>query len=117
MMTKHVIGMVGAALVALVGVGCGESVTWPSVTAAPAARVAAPVVEAGPVVEPHVPAPDVPLEGLGACFRRDHEVAQYLRTLPAGFDTVMVRLSYGEVVYVDWVRRLFHVSGPRCEDL
>lgn len=85
------------------------------------AQSAADPVEAVPTVPVPVPDPQpvpvpVPVPALSACAVRDRVVAEYIRTHP-GFDSVMLLMPYGEVIYIEWTRRVIHVSGPRCEEL
>lgn len=100
-----------AAVFALVVLGLGGSVACGATPSSPTAIEApAPVsvVVAAPAV-PDVTAPSY------SCAERDALVAAYLAANPS-FDTAIVTLTSGEVVYIDWLRRVFHHSGPRCAE-
>lgn len=99
-----------AAVFALVVLGLGGSVACGATPSSPTAIEApAPVsVVAAPAV-PEVTAPSY------SCAERDALVAAYFAAHPS-FDTAIVTLDSGETVYIDWLRRVFHHSGPRCAE-
>lgn len=93
-------------------VACSDGVLEPTRTAQTDRRVA--VVATTP--DPVPPAPRV-----YTCAERDAEVAAYIASRGNAFDTAMITLSSGEVVYIEWQfdpavpRRVHHVSGPVCQ--
>lgn len=48
-----------------------------------------------------------------ACAARDRMVAAFLATKPTL--PIVTTLPSGELVYIDWLERVFHHSGPTCE--
>ena len=48
------------------------------------------------------------------CDERDHQVRMYIATNNIS-DTVMFQTLEGEVLYLDWMGKAYHVSGPECK--
>lgn len=96
--------------IAILSTACGDlnpaAPTVPSVAVAPAV-VKAPA--ASDVRE--LPSPAV--SGVYTCSQRDEMVTEFLAEAQ-WFDTTITTLPSGEIVYIDWLRRVFHVDGPTC---
>jgi len=78
-------------------VACSSPIA-PSVSESHTVAVEQPLIEAAEVY---------------TCAIRDAEVAAYLAAHPET-DSIIVTLPSGETVYVDWLHRVFHHSGPVC---
>lgn len=90
-------------VVAVLMTACGEMApTMPSGVSR--------VVETGAAAAADVPR--VPAEAVYSCVDRKAWTDAYIAT--HRFDTAMVALPSGELVYIDWQRDVYHVSGPTC---
>lgn len=104
-------------LASILAAACSNTVLPTSPTSSVTVATAADATPAAPSEAPETASPDNPNDEPTtpgySCTARAAEVAQYIAARPH-FDTVMIDLSSGERVYIDWERRVFHVSGPVC---
>lgn len=102
-------------LAAMLTAACNQSLTSPTTSTSTTGTAVATAPEPTPAPTP-APAPT------WSCAQRNAEIQTYIASRNNDFDTAMVMLSVGELVYIEWQydpkipRNVYHVSGPVCVD-